>query len=159
MMAVVEHSMFFFFLMIRRPPRSTLFPYTTLFRSAHAGVPDPARAARHAVHTCPRAAGEHRERGSLAHRTAARAPGSRVRELPRRGGRLGARQGAVARREEARGAGAVGTGGPAEQTAGDRAPPLPAAAAHAHAAGAARVGELGDAGGARLGRPSHRPPP
>src|SRR3712207_9219875 len=28
---------FFFFLMIRRPPRSTLFPYTTLFRS---GLPD-----------------------------------------------------------------------------------------------------------------------
>src|SRR2546430_3306181 len=28
----------FFFLMIRRPPRSTLFPYTTLFRS----VPEPA---------------------------------------------------------------------------------------------------------------------
>src|SRR5258707_12442223 len=28
---------FFFFLMIRRPPRSTLFPYTTLFRS-HAPV-------------------------------------------------------------------------------------------------------------------------
>src|SRR5258708_8443068 len=27
----------FFFLMIRRPPRSTLFPYTTLFRSAAAG--------------------------------------------------------------------------------------------------------------------------
>src|SRR2546426_9310549 len=26
---------FFFFLMIRRPPRSTLFPYTTLFRSLH----------------------------------------------------------------------------------------------------------------------------
>src|SRR2546430_16777415 len=26
----------FFFLMIRRPPRSTLFPYTTLFRSDHA---------------------------------------------------------------------------------------------------------------------------
>src|SRR5947209_13786299 len=26
----------FFFLMIRRPPRSTLFPYTTLFRSYHA---------------------------------------------------------------------------------------------------------------------------
>src|SRR6266581_8538377 len=26
---------FFFFLMIRRPPRSTLFPYTTLFRSRH----------------------------------------------------------------------------------------------------------------------------
>src|SRR2546429_6269524 len=30
----------FFFLMIRRPPRSTLFPYTTLFRSQEvAGVP------------------------------------------------------------------------------------------------------------------------
>src|SRR5262245_64331793 len=28
------YSFFFFFLMIRRPPRSTLFPYTTLFRSA-----------------------------------------------------------------------------------------------------------------------------
>src|ERR1043165_10045866 len=27
---------FFFFLMIRRPPRSTLFPYTTLFRSPRA---------------------------------------------------------------------------------------------------------------------------
>src|SRR2546426_9925620 len=28
-------SCLFFFLMIRRPPRSTLFPYTTLFRSVH----------------------------------------------------------------------------------------------------------------------------
>src|SRR3712207_8438432 len=56
------HSRVFFFLMIRRPPRSTLFPYTTLFRSrtvelraiatkAEAHVPFPARAevdARHA---------------------------------------------------------------------------------------------------------------
>src|SRR5258708_26019787 len=32
---------FFFFLMIRRPPRSTLFPYTTLFRSLST-IPDPA---------------------------------------------------------------------------------------------------------------------
>src|SRR5260221_2110238 len=33
-MARSYHSSFcFFFLMIRRPPRSTLFPYTTLFRS------------------------------------------------------------------------------------------------------------------------------
>src|SRR2546423_12691223 len=31
-MWLICHS-FFFFLMIRRPPRSTLFPYTTLFRS------------------------------------------------------------------------------------------------------------------------------
>src|SRR5471030_2755000 len=30
-----RHSTIFFFLMIRRPPRSTLFPYTTLFRSRH----------------------------------------------------------------------------------------------------------------------------
>src|SRR3989475_72535 len=35
---LVSHTLclpifFFFFLMIRRPPRSTLFPYTTLFRS------------------------------------------------------------------------------------------------------------------------------
>src|SRR2546430_7039743 len=30
----------FFFLMIRRPPRSTLFPYTTLFRSVLAGFCD-----------------------------------------------------------------------------------------------------------------------
>src|SRR3712207_7076433 len=36
--------MFFFFLMIRRPPRSTLFPYTTLFRSRGPHeVPSPAR--------------------------------------------------------------------------------------------------------------------
>src|SRR2546429_1270996 len=31
---------FFFFLMIRRPPRSTLFPYTTLFRSHGAAAGD-----------------------------------------------------------------------------------------------------------------------
>src|SRR5256885_15186926 len=30
--------LFFFFLMIRRPPRSTLFPYTTLFRSVQRKV-------------------------------------------------------------------------------------------------------------------------
>src|SRR5256884_8062043 len=30
-------QIFFFFLMIRRPPRSTLFPYTTLFRSVEEG--------------------------------------------------------------------------------------------------------------------------
>src|SRR5437773_10705452 len=37
MLSVCSHShfihLFFFFLMIPRPPRSTLFPYTTLFRS------------------------------------------------------------------------------------------------------------------------------
>src|SRR3712207_8297644 len=35
----MTHS--FFFLMIRRPPRSTLFPYTTLFRSARSSRPKP----------------------------------------------------------------------------------------------------------------------
>src|SRR3712207_7231812 len=46
--------LYFFFLMIRRPPRSTLFPYTTLFRSRSTrGVPSvrtaaPRRARRRA---------------------------------------------------------------------------------------------------------------
>src|SRR5258708_27043255 len=35
---VLSVYLFFFFLMIRRPPRSTLFPYTTLFRSALPGT-------------------------------------------------------------------------------------------------------------------------
>src|SRR5215475_15548811 len=49
---------FFFFLMIRRPPRSTLFPYTTLFRSRrhpgrrrHAGAHLPGGQARSEEHT------------------------------------------------------------------------------------------------------------
>src|SRR3712207_7230077 len=36
----------FFFLMIRRPPRSTLFPYTTLFRSPGMARPTPSRSPR-----------------------------------------------------------------------------------------------------------------
>src|SRR6266481_8864814 len=39
-------SFLFFFLMIRRPPRSTLFPYTTLFRSGRASWRDRAPRAR-----------------------------------------------------------------------------------------------------------------
>src|SRR2546430_17398514 len=35
---IIYLFLFFFFLMIRRPPRSTLFPYTTLFRSRVAGI-------------------------------------------------------------------------------------------------------------------------
>src|SRR5690242_21016950 len=34
----IPYLIFFFFLMIRRPPRSTLFPYTTLFRSVSRGA-------------------------------------------------------------------------------------------------------------------------
>src|SRR5438309_5118610 len=37
-----SHLLPFFFLMIRRPPRSTLFPYTTLFRSPAPPAPRPA---------------------------------------------------------------------------------------------------------------------
>src|SRR2546425_9762552 len=37
MLPDVTPVFFFFFLMIRRPPRSTLFPYTTLFRSPRQG--------------------------------------------------------------------------------------------------------------------------
>src|SRR2546422_7611013 len=33
MRETAQHHLLLFFLMIRRPPRSTLFPYTTLFRS------------------------------------------------------------------------------------------------------------------------------
>src|SRR3712207_7875162 len=46
----------FFFLMIRRPPRSTLFPYTTLFRSRH--DPEPGR--RSTRRPRPRRAGARR---------------------------------------------------------------------------------------------------
>src|SRR3712207_9440438 len=38
MLSIVLCIHFFFFLMIRRPPRSTLFPYTTLFRSHLRGL-------------------------------------------------------------------------------------------------------------------------
>src|SRR3712207_6957019 len=43
-----------FFLMIRRPPRSTLFPYTTLFRSdgssgTPSATPSPTRSSRHSA--------------------------------------------------------------------------------------------------------------
>src|SRR2546422_8230335 len=60
------HSFLFFFLMIRRPPRSTLFPYTTLFRSQQLGR---ARS--------PRGAAFRRARhGSDRPRGAARRPGA-----------------------------------------------------------------------------------
>src|SRR2546430_12039144 len=36
--SLAPHALFLFFLMIRRPPRSTLFPYTTLFRSHLEGL-------------------------------------------------------------------------------------------------------------------------
>src|SRR2546426_1929802 len=53
-LSVIPPYILFFFLMIRRPPRSTLFPYTTLFRSP---------AGRPAVCAAPHARGV---RGALA---------------------------------------------------------------------------------------------
>src|SRR2546422_6286388 len=43
------HYICFFFLMIRRPPRSTLFPYTTLFRSHTLAAPPDAAASAFAL--------------------------------------------------------------------------------------------------------------
>src|SRR4030066_1761957 len=43
MLSSSTRSSFLFFLMIRRPPRSTLFPYTTLFRSGHGREPTPTK--------------------------------------------------------------------------------------------------------------------
>src|SRR3712207_8120350 len=57
--------MLFFFLMIRRPPRSTLFPYTTLFRSARPGHGLLPAAARHQ---------ERRRAGEELHRLRRRRP-------------------------------------------------------------------------------------
>src|SRR2546430_9358841 len=46
--------MLFFFLMIRRPPRSTLFPYTTLFRSPRRIAPRRGRAGSSRATRAPR---------------------------------------------------------------------------------------------------------
>src|SRR2546426_10706764 len=59
----------FFFLMIRRPPRSTLFPYTTLFRSHWVALPVPAGASPtfHARDVFAPAAGQLALGAALAH--------------------------------------------------------------------------------------------
>src|SRR6478609_10198744 len=49
----------FFFLMIRRPPRSTLFPYTTLFRSPRPGAPPAGRGQPRAPRPRPARSEEH----------------------------------------------------------------------------------------------------
>src|SRR5256885_12249960 len=57
-MSLARHAafshLFFFFLMIRRPPRSTLFPYTTLFRSAASGATGRLRARGRPAYWGPR---------------------------------------------------------------------------------------------------------
>src|SRR5260221_13282818 len=45
-LSTFSFSTIFFFLMIRRPPSSPLFPYTTLFQSGRPRLGDPGRAAR-----------------------------------------------------------------------------------------------------------------
>src|SRR5256885_15909759 len=72
------YFLFFFFLMIRRPPRSTLFPYTTLFRSG--GIAGPRRRAPDGSRTVPRWAG----RGAGREGTGGRSPAP-----PGGGGRRG----------------------------------------------------------------------
>src|SRR3712207_8797822 len=52
--------MIFFFLMIRRPPRSTLFPYTTLFRSCGELRDQPVEHVRQAEHAAKRERGRER---------------------------------------------------------------------------------------------------
>src|SRR3989449_8538679 len=69
-LALLNYLVSFFFLMIRRPPRSTLFPYTTLFRSR---LGDDLYALGR-----PARPGEPRPRGRAPHH-------ERVRHGPRRG--------------------------------------------------------------------------
>src|SRR5436189_6446453 len=53
---------FFFFLMIRRPPRSTLFPYTTLFRSVAVPITAVASAAEPDWTACLEGTSDRQER-------------------------------------------------------------------------------------------------
>src|SRR6266705_33052 len=75
----LSNLFFFFFLMTRRPPRFTLFPYTTLFRPRHQGADRSrreghlarqalARAGRGRPHAAARPRGRRRRRRHLARR-------------------------------------------------------------------------------------------
>src|SRR6266496_5268152 len=80
-------SLFFFFLMIRRPPRSTLFPYTTLFRS-HRGRAEHPRPAARPADQADRLADAVHERGDVL----LQARGGVVRVVARQPSAAGARQ-------------------------------------------------------------------
>src|SRR5215213_11524874 len=88
-------SLVVFFLMIRRPPRSTLFPYTTLFRSRPPpprAAPAPPRRDLAVVASCRVA----RSAGSAG----AAAPGARPADVPLEGATLlQQRRGAASRRD------------------------------------------------------------
>src|SRR5258707_5492642 len=73
----LTRTFIFFFLMIRRPPRSTLFPYTTLFRS-HLYL------ALHIHHAAPAWRGARRNAHWLAKRVIAHAYHRQAVELPDR---------------------------------------------------------------------------
>src|SRR5260221_9733003 len=73
-----SHLLIFFFLMIRRPPRSTLFPYTTLFRSRQRDPAAPVLADRDPELGVPRpglAPGDFPRGGARRERRAARFQG------------------------------------------------------------------------------------
>src|SRR5256885_13026192 len=70
---------FFFFLMIRRPPRSTLFPYTTLFRSRRDPFAEGRCSGAGRRHPCPSRPG----RSPRSLRCALRDPSSRDRKSTR----------------------------------------------------------------------------
>src|SRR3712207_6915557 len=74
-----EHGLFF--LMIRRPPRSTLFPYTTLFRSVRSPLPRPRNHHRPRSRLGDEPADRLQWRRAR-HRQPAR-PGGRLRRAPR----------------------------------------------------------------------------
>src|SRR3712207_7623159 len=79
--------------MIRRPPRSTLFPYTTLFRSLREGRARVDRGRQHGLRPALRAQAAARRGRVVAHE---RAQG----ELPTAQGRAQARRGVARRSEE-----------------------------------------------------------
>src|SRR5258707_2020568 len=72
MLCSLVHILFFFFLMIRRPPRSTLFPYTTLFRSRPPALPEPSSGCRDS--RCTRTATAPSRRGRSRQERPGRAP-------------------------------------------------------------------------------------
>src|SRR2546422_4484066 len=73
--------------MIRRPPRSTLFPYTTLFRSADAGHADGGRGAGHGRWGGRREGGRASARSGRGARRGRRPSGLTTVDLVERGGR------------------------------------------------------------------------
>src|SRR3712207_7825461 len=68
--------------MIRRPPRSTLFPYTTLFRSGVLGQADEAREIRLRCRPAPAQGGQHHALVEIAHEGGIRALAGQRTTLP-----------------------------------------------------------------------------